>query len=82
VVELLLDKGADILAADEVGFICACMSSLREIMPKEWKIGLLCGQEGVTALKSAVQGNHGEVAAVLVERGANPNDVYKVSDYA
>ena len=32
----------------------------------------------MTALKSAVQGNHGEVAAVLVERGANPNDVYKV----
>ncbi len=24
----------------------------------------------------ALQGNHGEVAAILVEAGANPNDVY------
>ena len=35
-------------------------------------------QDGTTALKSAVQGNHGEVATILVEAGANPNDVYKV----
>lgn len=37
-------------------------------------------EEGTTALKSAVQGNHGEVAAILVEAGANPNDVYKDED--
>lgn len=36
-------------------------------------------QDGTTSLKNAVQGNHGEVASLLVENGANPNDVYKVS---
>jgi hypothetical protein len=41
---------------------------------------LLCVglQDGTTSLKNAVQGNHGEVASLLVENGANPNDVYKV----
>lgn len=37
-------------------------------------------EEGLTALKNAVQGNHGEVAAMLVEAGADPNDVYKVGE--
>jgi ankyrin repeat protein len=39
---------------------------------------LAADEDGTTALKSAVQGNFGEVAVLLVEGGANPNDVYKV----
>ena len=48
-----------------------------ELLVNEGKADVLAvDEESFSALKNAVQGNHGEVATFLIENGANPNDVY------
>ena len=47
------------------------------LLSPEAKAGLMVVDElGGTALTTAIRGNHSSIAALLLNLGANPNDVY------
>ena len=78
-----IENGSQPVEAPKDGVTALHIASLRgyldtvELLVNEGQADILAeDQEEFSALKNAVQGNHGEVATFLIEHGANPNDVY------